>query len=483
MISGNGNGMNGVNGSAGMYSNAHVHVPKTDDSEATAKQEQLEKQAQSLADMLTEDTVEISDEARVLATAARDITEEYDPSLPPVTIASSASETAKAAETVAPGSVESPKKADETTSANQYDTRKKRDAEGERYDAVLKDLREKYTEAEAISRFNDFMRSEGFEVQETITDDTKQDYYNTKAQFGKGASHIARKMAVKNGADPSTVYKSDSLPRDLDLGSHLQSYSSIAGSREDGQTSYAAGTWAVYNAYDKSYYDDTFSEWKNRNIEELNTTAGFDVGKYVDEMKTISGSFAAESVNGELGNMIASILSGAGIELDGGDELVMWLKTDETGKYSGLECKGSNLDDETKTQLQTALDEAVKKDPDILNAFVDEMNSVKEYDLSQLDIAFNSGMQSMSAQQARLFVYSNQQPDAVVMGSNLSLQANGYVYQKKISDEVDYNVDSFNYWVAKSDASTEKFGEFEVEVAELGTKYYEEYQAHKQQNG
>lgn len=362
----------------------------------------------------------------------------------------------------------------------QYGTQAERRSESERLDAILADLRSKFSEQEAMSRFNEIMREEGYEVQELIDDPTKANAHNSsvasKGRFILGHANsvdlVARKFAAMNGsayAGPS----SSPYSWNPNNSSSLQTYTNYYVEKNRNGATESTATWAVYNAYKAENYDSVFENWRNRNGEALTDESGFDAQAVADGMKTnADGRFAAESVSKALAEMLAS----AGIGLGANEELVIHLRTsEEDGGFIGLNCGGVFDSDGARQRIQDILDLAVKENPGFLAAFVDEYESVDLYDLDGFKRDFNNGTQSVSFNQSRSFVLSGKEPTAVVMGSTLNLQTHGYVYQKKISDSLDYGADNFLTTAGDRTGELTPLGAFQAGVADRGRELYQEF--------
>lgn len=364
-------------------------------------------------------------------------------------------------------------KVDTSQSAEQarLASREAKDGEGARFDAVLADLRSKYSEQEAISRFNDFMRSEGYEIQENVADRDKPSLggklyggrINASPLLTMGSMAFAlgkpiisladvQSLRLSPGDYQSTPYSSpaQSAPRNLYGRStreastaSFNTHSTVTGVMENGEMKYTQSTWASYNASINSYFDDAQEFWKNRNVDELSEQAGFDVGAYVDNLSVHWGkAFAAESVNTDLGSIMSGILAEAGVALGAGENLVFNMSYSDGGRINGLFVYGNFGDAALRETMQSAIDQALARDPSILKRFVDEYNSVEEFDVGQLAGTYANGLQSNKYIQQRQFVMSGDQPSTVVMGSGLDFTQTGYTYVKKLSDTFDADADA-----------------------------------------
>ncbi len=346
-----------------------------------------------------------------------------------------------------------------------YSSKEGKEAEAARFDAKLAELRSQYSEQEAIERFNEFMRSEGYEVREKVQEDTLPQktataFLNGKAvqlvgviSIGNSAfSHLLGKpvdTVLRNVRDGRTFMESSSysshfndsvgtavsLVNRKNMSDSHYTASTVTATMVDGKMQYKEATYAIYNAATNSQYN-AVEFWKNRNADKLSEKAGFDVGEYVNNLGNLWGdAFAAESVSTELGTFLQNVLDSAGITLNPDQNLHFFVDM-EGDRATGIGVGFGQND----TRIQSALDKAVKDNPSILQAFAKEYASVEQYDLDQLG-GFNNGVQSCTFQQNRSFVISGAQPGVAVMGSNLMQRGTGYEYVKKVSDTLDLQAD------------------------------------------
>ncbi len=352
-----------------------------------------------------------------------------------------------------------------TAEQKKYDTVEAKEAEGAWLDAILKDLRGKYSEEEAMSRFNDFMRSQGYEIYEKVEDSTKptgsSKLYGSKSNASYSFFNAGGNLLFTNGMplkDPFPMSNAGSIPSaaeyNKDRSTMLAAYespqnatysfsttSTVDGRMVNGKIQYDQATWAKYNAGLNSDFEKTMEFWKKRNTQELTEQAGFDVGQYVEDMSLYWGkAFAAESVSTDLGSMVNDILNQAGIKLEPGQNLN--LRIDYEGTTSMRLIANTDFgDEEMQKRLQSILNAALSEDPNILSAFKAESDRVAEYDLTALEGAYSNSTQSNKFLQQRLFTMSGNHPSTIVMGSGLDHRQTGYTYIKKLSNSFDANAD------------------------------------------
>jgi hypothetical protein len=349
-----------------------------------------------------------------------------------------------------------------------YDTRESRENQGALFDAYLNELRQQYGEEEAMARFTEFMKSQGYEIDDTVDDDMKP----TKGSSTLGMKTNDRRFHNLMVLNPNLESIFGPILRLKDIGisggtgmttrgfyiptehsgSNFNIWSTAKETTKDGNTRYEAGTWAVYDSAYNADQSKVFDFWKNRNIEELSKEAGFDVGKYVDsvfESTPVWGkSFAAESVSTDLARIVNSILEEIGVRLEAGNNLALSLREDGKGGYDGMYVHMNFGDDALREKIQSAFDKAMGSGSANLNAFLNENAKVEAYDVGTLDGAFNNGVQSKQYFQQRRFLMSGDEPSAIVMGSGLDSQQKGYRFIKKVSNELDLTADTI--WVKNS---------------------------------
>lgn len=363
---------------------------------------------------------------------------------------------------------------------NSFRTREMRDQQSDNYDSVLNELRQKYgNEEEAMTHFNAYMRSQGFDLQGNIDDITKQ-YYNYSKTPSGGTIGLITNWGFFNPKIASMKSQAGVPTYDF-YSSNLFTYSSMVGNLEkDGSVTYHNSTWAVYNAYNFSNYPETADLWKNKNAASLSAQAGFDVKEYADNITSNKNNpFSAQSVSTDLGSMVSNILKQAGVTLDAGQEVFFSTRTDEHGKYPGVKATANFGDDALKKRIQNVFDQMATAGSTVLNAFVSQEKSSREYDLSSLPGQYDNGTQSVKFTQYRGFVYSGSQPSAVVFGSFLDAQTQGYTYQKRVSDEFSYDSDKFSVMARANQPGIYLNSPFHKQIAEIGVDMYKDFLAYQ----
>ncbi len=332
-----------------------------------------------------------------------------------------------------------------TAEQEKYSTTESRIHEGARLDAYLTSLRQQYSEEEAISRFNQYMESEGYEITVNAMRPPIGSKTNVKPYMVFSSSSfedLGYKRVIPAGFGVSTGYGAFVSDR---ANENFTLTSSVKGSIINGATHYEQETWAQYDATSSADVSEIMDFWKSRNTEELSETAGFDIAKYLDDFTSTAfvwgKSFAAESVNTNLAGIINTVLASAGVTLESGQNMSLYLDQNEYGNYSGLNFNINFGDAALKDTLRSSLNQFLKDDPGILKAFIEENNKTTQYDVAKLPGTFDNGIQSNTFVQNRVFLLSGDQPSTMIMGSGLDNVKIGYTYRKKISDGLDLSAD------------------------------------------
>ncbi len=396
------NDVAGSNG-AGFHGTLVTGAPKEQENKEL---EVLQNQAASLAEIMSgsKDSVEISDQARALSEAAKTSSDE-------------AGASAHAVDTPEDDIAESSAAATEKT----LDTRKGRDAVAADYNAVLEELRGQYGEAEAMRRFDTFMESEGFA---RVTENSN----GVKASGGLNGLLRVFTGSFSSGMMPH-------IKRDGPLMSNLSSRSTLKGALVDGEVQYFAETYANYGANANKEVIDALSGLYRKNLESAQSKTSIDLAGYMENHFGSTSQISVVSASEDLGAVAANLLKAAGIDLGADGTVSFSLKEDGNGLYitSGV----SDYD-----AAQSAIDAALRKNPDMLQAFKNEYSSVALTDTSDLDGAYADGARSIEYGKAkRSFTYSAQEPSVAVMTDSISVAVTGYTYQKKVSDSFDTDAD------------------------------------------
>lgn len=397
------NDVAGSNG-AGFHGTLVTGAPKEQENKEL---EVLQNQAASLAEIMSgsKDSVEISDQARALSEAAK-------------TSSGEAGASAHTVDTPEDDIAESSAAATEKT----LGTRKGRDALAADYNAVLKELRGQYGEAEAMRRFDAFMESEGYE---RVAED------RPGGMKASGGLHAALRALI-------TGFKVDGIPplgQKGSLYSNLSTSSSIVGAFSNGEVKYLAETYANYAAYANNEVRDALNGLYQKNLESAQSGTSIDLAAYMEKNFSSNPQISAVSVSTELGSIAAKLLEAAGVELGEGGFASFSLKEDNSGLYiSGVF--------EDSEAVQKAIDSVLQQNPDMLQAFTHEYNRVALSDTTDLAGAYDDGMHSIEYGQAqRSFIYAASEPSAVVMTDAVGVRVTGYNYQKKVSDSFDTDAD------------------------------------------
>lgn len=369
------------------------------------------------------DTVEISDEARRLATEAS--TGEGNPPVPP-----EASDEPEEIDTLQ-------KALEKFNAAHASGTGFGRDealSEMDRMKQQLENLRTVFGDKVALQTFDDRMGNSGysFSVQVGIGS-----LYFAPSET-RGLSWIGYSEPGKASWDELGITEEDS---NYDSNGSLKFKVEYDYDREKGfgtvsivRNGQTEATYAAFNAYKDPGYEDAKRIWNERTATFQEENPDFDVLEYVKNLKGKPGDgpLAVESVSTGLADTVSSILRNAGITLNKGQELTL-LAGKNDGEYNFV--VSTNYGNEViDKQLEQIFLKAFEKDPSLKDQFISEYESVERYDVDSFPGQFYSENRSVFYDSTRQFIYSGDDPSAVVMGSSLNLRQSGqFIYLKEIS--------------------------------------------------
>lgn len=411
----------------GLHPQVKVIVNDNAGTEEAKRKETLENQAKALSEFIEQDTVEISDEARALSEAARTLSEkEAALEEQPTTVVIEAPKSEEAAAT------NNSTGAKVTTAAASAVEERKETVKN--YNEILNDLRSQYDEVEALRRFNEIMEADGYEV---VTDFNGTS--GVRETFGTSTStrYTGNRWLATLDNDPIRGIWTADNKND----SNLRTHSYIYADEINGQTNYLAGTYSNYSA---AVNDEVKEALNALYYENLKTAQGkidgIDLEEYANKVfGSGSSPNSIVSASRDLGSITQDLLKKTGVTLSEGQNVSFELFQDENGEFTGLHVSG----DVDMEKVQKEVDRIIAKDPSILQAFVDEYNSVDFIDVSSLDGQFDNGVQSLKySNGGRKFVISGDDLSVTVMTEGVNVMASGYVYQKKESDAFDPYADS-----------------------------------------
>ncbi len=373
-----------ISGSSGVGGTFATGAPREQEKK---KLEAFRNQLEELAEIMSgkRDSVEISDEARSLSNAARENT---------------------------------PRAA----GAHAVDTREAREETAKDYNGILEDLRAEYGEEEAMRRFDTFMESEGFE---RVTGES----HGMSASGGlSGLGRVFTGLTTISSAGLPHIGRSP-------ITSNMSASSKLMGTLVNGEVRYFAETYANFGANAHQDVLDALSGLYHKNLDAAQSETSVDLAAYMEKHFGSNPQTSVVSASEDLGAVAARLLKAAGIELGADERVGFSLKEDGSGLYiSGLF--------EDSYAVQDAVDSALQKNPDMLQAFKDEYNRVALSDTGALGGAYSDGTRSVEyGDVQRSFTYSADEPSAVVMTDTVVVKVTGYNYQKKVSDSFDTSAD------------------------------------------
>lgn len=290
---------------------------------------------------------------------------------------------------------------------------------GKNYDAILKELREQYNEPEAMRRFDEIMRAEGFERVENA---------NSCVSFVLGSDDD------KAGGFPHHPIALSRMPHDeltRQLGSsakdtNIVMMSKVSGIPVDGKTQIAAESWVVYGA-GRPYSDSMQSSWQNRYLDSAREQAGFDIDEFMAALPDASQR-SVVAVDDGFGALIDDILRQNGIELESGSRLEF-----------DVDCRGDLI---VRGGGDAVPDGIFRSSPEFLAAFQEHMNNPPPEDISQFASSFEDGDRSVKYSTTRSVFFRSGEPSATVTVDYLGVAGEGYTYVKKAGNYFDPRAES-----------------------------------------
>lgn len=477
--------VNSVNsGSSLINPNAKVHVATNENAENVSQQKELDSHKHTLEQIFAgeADTVEISDEARILSRAAQELAEKE------AAIEEEAEDTTIVvqAETNEPDKTSTSTPTVTTPSSEVYGKEERKNT-SDYYNSVLEDLRSQYSEAEAMQRFDDFMQSEGFERgPANSTMETFPGLLNSPGgATGSMVSAGSFLFALEHGLGFGGGGIGDS---------RLTLSSTIGVSEINGDYKIFTESTAHYYAYNSDETRQVVENWAGQYAEQFAQQSGMDMDELRDALGWKSDYTAIAGADRNLGSEMMGIVGQAfekaGVEFSGNESINFALTYDEQGNATGITADYLPLEWEMaddaeferylalQDDINKQLSQAVANDPSLLDAFSAFNDSVPMTTADSLDGAFSDGDRGVSYGVSRNFVVSASQPDTMVMADSLRVYQTGYTYHKK-TDSFDPEADQVNLSIPQSfpghhDSTMDEAGQYVkdtiVDAIENGTQ-------------
>lgn len=437
--------------------NAKVHIAETEDTQGAAQQKTIETHKHTLEEIFSgdADTVEISDEARSLSRAAQELAEkqaaleeESENGAVVIQAETAGTETAST-------SAKAPTVVVSEPSSELYGKEDRKNT-GEYYSSVLEDFRSRYSEEEAMRRFDDFMESEGFE--RGPSDSTMSTFPGTLNSPG-GALGNLYSMG-------SFLF---ALEHGLGMGglddSRLTLSSTIGVAEINDEYRIFAESVANFYAYNSDATRGVVADWANQYADQFAEVSGMDMNELRDALGWKSDYVAIAGADRDLGSTMMDIVGEAfqkaGVEFSGNEQLNFSLTYDEQGNATGITADYLPAEWELSTDaefrkylalqddINKQLSNAVANDPSLLDSFSAMSAGVPMTTADSLDGAFSDGDRGVSYGVSRSFVISAAQPDTMVMSDSLRVYQTGYTYHKK-TDAFDPEADKVVLSIPKS---------------------------------
>ncbi|MDR0867263.1 MAG: hypothetical protein LBP75_02165 [Planctomycetota bacterium] len=345
-------------------------------------------------------------------------------------------------------------------SAVDLSTKEGRAEQAKNYDALLAGLRDEYDEPEAMRRFDEIMRADGYElrIERGISGGINAcdveyiggiNFASGSAQFTE--SQIPQISAALSPTKPAT---------------NMSAYSSITAAEINGREEYWAETSVAYNVTASAKMSETFAAWRDRPVaDDLQAQINFDLSEYMDKFRATgdastldsaagvisnrmnNGQIAAVGVSADLATVAKTVLEKAGVTLAAGENLMFSFVEDGAGKGNfRLHALITSTDG---NRFSAEIDDVLKNDADIFQAFQAKSDRIAFADLSEIG-SYSDGPRFVSYGQSRKFIFSADEPSTLVIGDQLSVDSEGYTYQKKISDRFITTADYFSISASRS---------------------------------
>ncbi|MDR0868372.1 MAG: hypothetical protein LBP75_07875 [Planctomycetota bacterium] len=332
-------------------------------------------------------------------------------------------------------------------------TKEGRAEQAKNYDAILAGLRDQYAEPEAMRRFDEIMRADGFAlVQNSASLVSFNGYYSQHG--GVSGNNISDHFLELN-----------EILRPAGIASNLVANATLEIAGVNGKTEYLAETWVGYNAGVSAEVQKNLDDWRGRPFDDAQAQADFDLREYLNKYATNDYATVA-GVSSDLAALTGSLLAKAGITLNDGESIAFFLADGGSGpqlnatlnRATGAEklltaderlanvARGA---DERQVAIETRLNDLLKNDKSLLTAFLAENQRLEKGDVSGL-ASFTDESRSVSYDVLRRFIYSASETSAVVVADSLRVDRRGYTYEKKISDQFETQADNFMLNVSAS---------------------------------
>ncbi len=312
-----------------------------------------------------------------------------------------------------------------TKTALDPSTRQGRDEMGEYYNNVLKNLRSLYDEPEAMRRYDEFMRSEGYVPAGSDA------YYGLQSVPNLFATSMRTGPTGPNCQPLCISTTSTDRPFPLSLGGNSQAaYQTNSMLRTEvinGETQFFAQTFGLMHA-DRPWTEEMQTAWQSQSsqFDNVDTQALLETLPDGDR-RMVAGK------NDALGARIAAALERENIALDPDQSLTMKFTFDISG-FTGIATGNADVD------------RVLNADPLLARDIYDYSASVAPADLSALPGQYgdNENGTSIAYSQRSELVYAPGTSESLIATNVLEMQAAGYTYVKQLSDEFDPSADSLS---------------------------------------
>lgn len=291
----------------------------------------------------------------------------------------------------------------------------------EQYNALLADLRSRYSEAEAMRQFDEILRDDGYELIANIPAGP----LGLNSKSGKISGLAENLCSLYGNCDKELIEELSGARADIDRDASLVMQSNVYGGWVNGKPEASAESWALFSP-DRPFSAELQNYWKNRYAGELDASAGLDVGAFISKLPD-SAQRSAVAVNTDIASIVSGLLKENGIELESGEHL-----------HLGFDPKFGvtvNLD------ARPGVSDIFAESPELRAAVEAQFYTPPPEDISKLPGLYEDGDRSIDYSINRYITYSADEPSAVVVNDFLNVLGNGYTYAKKTGDHFDPNAE------------------------------------------
>ena len=296
------------------------------------------------------------------------------------------------------------------------------------YDAILKDLRTRYAEPEAMRRFDEIMRADGFE---------RFEYSSTELPLS-GSNSTAAGLANRP-VEILPLEHADAIrqmPRDT-TSANMVLHSSVHAGMQGDEAAVATESWAIYGA-ERPYSEEMQAAWQSRYKDAAQKDAGVDLDAYMAGLSD-AAQRSVVSTSSDIASRVSRILQENGVELGSGEYLDFSVFVDDRGEEF-LQVGGNW----GMNGPQLPLGDIFGGDKEFVAAIKRRMADPPVENPFQEDGDFQDGDRSVEYSVSRRVTFRADEPSTAVMNDRLGVTGKGYTYVKKAGDYFDPEAGSYS---------------------------------------